>query len=452
MNNFKKFDYENIEELRQDAKKNDYFLPVSQNKGQLSKSEKIGDKSAPNGLCVNPMEGRDADGDGGPSASTFRRYRRFAAGGAGIIWVEATAVKESGKAHPRQLIINEKSVYGFSQLVEEIKRSARDYNGKKQEPLVILQLTHSGRQSAPNGTPRPKIAKHSNLFDKNYDITSEYPVLTDSQLDEIKDNFIDAAILGGNAGFDGVDVKACHGYLIHELLFSYGNDSSKYRGPFENRISFILNLVREINDKLPELLLASRLNLYDNIPYPDGWGVSRDAGIEPDLTEPISLLNQLQDIGLDLLNVAFGNPYYDPFLERPHDQPLSGDNPPKRHPLEAISMNLKITADIGDKFPNLYKVGGGISWLREYFPDVARAMKNEGWIDAIGLGRLALAKPNFANELLENGNLSGNNLCITCSSCTQMMKDGVEVGCLVRDGEMYGPVYRKGKRKRKDVS
>ncbi|MBS3787925.1 MAG: hypothetical protein V5A79_02190 [Candidatus Bipolaricaulota bacterium] len=448
MESTKTFDYKNLTELRQEIERNNYSLSLNDNIDPLGEQASIEGKTVPNSLCVNPMEGHDADTDGGPSGLTFRRYRRFAEGGAGIIWLEATAVTENGKAHPRQLHLTKESLAGFSQLNKEIKKSAKKFRPVGQEPLTVLQLTHSGRYSAPKGAPEPVITKHSDILDEKYDIAPDYPVISDADLAEIKKDFIKSAELAAEAGFDAVDIKACHGYLIHELLFSYENPSSKYRGSFENRISFLKDIVSEVSRRVPDVILASRLNIYDDIPYPDGFGIKKSSGIEPDLSEPRQLLEKLKKAGLKILNVALGNPYYDPFLERPFDSSLVGDKEPDRDPLEAISTNFELTSKIGKEFPNLFIVGGGISWLRQYFPNGAANFKSENAVDAMGAGRLALANPDFAKEILaKDGGLDEKKLCITCSSCSQMMKDGVEVGCLVRDNAVYNPVYRKGRKK-----
>ncbi|MFH1882237.1 MAG: flavin oxidoreductase/NADH oxidase, partial [Planctomycetota bacterium] len=74
--------------------------------------------SIPNSLAVHPMEGCDGDSQGRPSKLTLRRYERFASGGAGLLWVEATAVVPEGRANARQLWLNEKSKDSFRAMVE----------------------------------------------------------------------------------------------------------------------------------------------------------------------------------------------------------------------------------------------------------------------------------------------------------------------------------------------
>ncbi|GAJ09003.1 unnamed protein product, partial [marine sediment metagenome] len=66
----------------------------------LAEPVKTGRLVIPNSLAVHPMEGCDGDSQGRPSKLTLRRYERFAAGGAGLLWVEATAVVPEGRANP----------------------------------------------------------------------------------------------------------------------------------------------------------------------------------------------------------------------------------------------------------------------------------------------------------------------------------------------------------------
>ena len=131
-------------------------LPWSDATDTLKTPLCLGTKIAPNRIAYQPMEGCDGTPDGRPDALTVRRYDRFAKGGAGIVWAEAMAVLQEGRANPRQLYINEQTADDFARLVERIKTICLKENGY--EPLVIAQLTHSGRYSKPEGTPAPLIA------------------------------------------------------------------------------------------------------------------------------------------------------------------------------------------------------------------------------------------------------------------------------------------------------
>ena len=177
------------------------------------------------------MEGCDGTADGSPDELTVRRYDRFAKGGAGMIWFEATAVMKEARANPRQLYIHESNLDDFKREVERIKETSLQENGY--EPVVIMQATHSGRYSKPEGRPAPLIAYNNPIFEKENPISPER-IVSDGYIDTVKDALVKGAVLAEKAGFDGVDIKACHRYLNSELLSAY-NRPGKYGGSLENR-------------------------------------------------------------------------------------------------------------------------------------------------------------------------------------------------------------------------
>ena len=112
-------------------------LKFTQNIDILSSPIQIGTKTIANRMVCQPMEGCDGTYDGRPGELTLRKYRRLAAGGAGLIWVEAVAVQPDAKANLRQLYINQNNVDSFKYLIEEIKQTGLKVNGF--EPVVIMQ-------------------------------------------------------------------------------------------------------------------------------------------------------------------------------------------------------------------------------------------------------------------------------------------------------------------------
>ncbi len=447
MKNRNVFSYRTLAELTEDIDRKGLEITMTDNVQCLDESMRLDNKKAPNRLCVNPLEGCDGESNGSPGKLTYRRYKRFASGGAGMIWIEASAITRKGRANPRQLWINDQSAEGFKEMRKLITANATNHNSEEQQPFMVLQLTHSGRQSNPRGTPTPIITHHSELLDANNHLEPSYPIISDKEIDALQGRYVQAAQLAYDCGFDAIDIKACHGYLIHELLFSYTRANSKYGGSFENRTRFLREVVDKIKHEVPEIIVTTRLNIYDGIPYPWGWGMKSDGSLEADSSEPIRLISMLHDAGVELISMAFGNPYYNPHLERPYDRPAAGGYVPNEHPLETIARTIRLTAQIHDQAPGVHLVGTGLSWLRQFFPNVGAAMVQEGWISFLGVGRAALAYPGFANELLKSASLTPEKLCITCSSCTQMMKDGVPSGCLVHDSKVYGPIYRTGRAK-----
>ena len=95
-------------------------------------------KTAENRVLFQPMEGCDGTDDGAVDELTRRRYLRFAEGAPGIIWFEATAVCNEGRANPRQLYITEDTVDSFKTMVSEIKAKSKALHGF--EPLIIVHV------------------------------------------------------------------------------------------------------------------------------------------------------------------------------------------------------------------------------------------------------------------------------------------------------------------------
>ncbi|WP_028307018.1 hypothetical protein [Desulfitibacter alkalitolerans] len=62
-----------------------------------------------------------------------------------------------------------------------------------------------------------------------------------------------------------------------------------------------------------------------------------------------------------------------------------------------------------------------------------------------GVGRMAFAYPDFAKDLMEKGRLEKSKVCTACSKCTQIMRDGGRTGCVIRDSEVYLPIYKEGR-------
>lgn len=398
-----------------------------------------------NRFVILPMEGCDGSPtDGSPLDLTYRRYKRFAAGGAAIIWYEACAVVPEGRANPRQLWINQKSLDNIKRLCEETDKAARTYDSKH-KTIKILQLTHSGRYSKPDGFARPIIAHHSKVLDHLHNITTDYPLITDDELKKLEDDYVKAALLAEKAGFDGVDLKSCHRYLLSELLASYTRENSIYGGPFENRVRFLKNTVTKIKDAVNNIFVTTRINAYDCMEYPYGFGVDKNDHLKPDLTEIKEILKFLKSKSAPIVNITIGNPYFNPHIGRPYDIPIVGFTPPAEHPLFAIQRFFDVVKELQLSNPDISIVGAGYTWLRNYFPQVATSNIKNGYANLIGLGRMGFAYPDCVKDLTEKGNIDSQKVCVACSACTQIMRDGGKAGCVPRDGETYSEIYKKGR-------
>lgn len=440
------FQYHSLDDLRRDIREIGIDLPTTESFNVLAQKVGRGSLKLPNRLVVLPMEGCDGLPDGSPDELTVRRYRRFASGGAGLLWMEACAVVPEGRANPRQLWIHRGNVPAFSSMVYKARRAAHDIYGTGHKPALILQLTHSGRYSRPGRKPTPIIAHHSPFLDPIHGLAADYPLITDDQLERLEDDYVEAARCALEAGFDGVDVKACHRYLISELHASFTRENSRYGGPgFDDRTRFFRNIVGKICDQLPALAVTSRMNAYDAMEHPYGWGVDREDATLPDLTEPLRLVHFLKSMGAPMVNITIGNPYFNPFVNRPFDLPTAGATVPPEHPLHGVARFVHVVRQVQQAFPDLPVIGGGFTWLRQFFPHVTAAAIQNGWMSLAGAGRMAFAYPEFARDIIQKSRLDTDHVCVACSACTQIMRDGGRTGCVPRDSAIYEPIYKAGR-------
>lgn len=440
MSKHQKFNYGSIEDLIKDIKDRELGIPVSDSLEALKRPLEINGRIVPNRLAVHPMEGCDGTAEGAPDELVFRRYERFAKGGAGLQWYEATAVVREGRANPRQLYINENTAEAFKSLLDKSIEAGRERLGEDFRPYTVLQLTHSGRYSRPELKPEPIIAARNPYLDKN--IPEDYPLVTDEYLEELEDKFVEAAKLAAYAGFDAVDIKSCHRYLNSELLSAFTREG-RYGGSFENRTRFLLNIIDKIKASLGgKIDITLRMNAYDAIPYPYGWGVDREDFHKPDLSEPKKLIKILGEKGVKLINVSIGNPYYNPHVGRPFD---IGPYTPPQHPLEGVAKLLGVMKELQQSAPGMAIMATGFSWLREYAANIAAGCVEKGWLTIAGFGRQAFAYPDFAHDILKFGKLDRKKCCIACSNCSVIMRDGGKTGCVPKDGGVYLPIYKEGR-------
>ena len=391
----------------------------------IHESFQIRNHTINNRVVFQPMEGCDCNLDGSPSELTIRKYLRFAEGHGGMIWFEANGVVPEGLANPRQMRLTAENLDTFKKLVDDVRETALKSTGKV--PTLLLQLTHSGRQSV---TP---LTMYKNDV---YEAAGRGgAVATDDYLDRLPENYTISTRLAEEAGFDGIDVKACHGYLLAEAFSAYTREG-KYGGSFENRIRLYMNCFNAAKEaKKAGTLLTARLGLCDMVAKPNGFGT--DENNNPSLDESIALVRKLEAEGLDLLNITIGNPYYNPHVNRPFK--VGAYTPP-----EAAEVGLErfrnVTKTVKDACPNLPIVGSALSYYRKEMFDAADKMISDGVCDFAGFGRIILAYPHFYRDYL-NGCFEQKKLCALCSKCTVMMRKKSVSGCAVHD-EVYREIFK----------
>ncbi|GAB6099539.1 NADH:flavin oxidoreductase [Halanaerocella petrolearia] len=428
-----KFNYNSLEDLKKDITKFKLDIPVNEELDSLKESVTLNATSVlSNRLAIHPMEGSDANQDGTPSELTKRRYKRFARGGAGLIWFEAVAINDQGRANKHQLFINETTVESFSDLVQITREEAREnHSSEDSNPYLVLQLTHSGR-FGDNKT----ILFHDKYLDNITGSENDCHILSDREIERLKEDYITAAKLAKEAGFDAVDIKSCHRYLLSEMLAAHTREG-KYGGSYENRTRFLKNVIKEINKEV-DIDLSVRLNVFDAIPYPYGWATDEEGNM--DLDESRQLVRELSELGVDLFNVTASTPYLKPYMNRPYDQ---GRQQPPEHPLQGVYRLLYLTKMIQQEIKDSVVVGTGFSWLRELAPYIAAGMIEKGWAKVIGFGRQAFAYPDFAHDILFDNSLDPEKVCITCSKCAELKAAKKKCGCVIRDQEVYLPFYQE---------
>ena len=431
-----KFHYKTMEDLRSDIDAQGLNLKLAKTTRALTEPLQRGSICLSNRMAVLPVEGCDSDAIGRPGKLTRRRYRRFAAGGAAIVWFEAMAVTDSGRGNPGQLCITEETWEAYAELLNEMREAAGQAGHGK--PFMIAQLTHAGRYANPHGTRSPITPWPNSMLDAKFG-AGEIHTITDEEVDSLIEDFVQAARLAARAGFDGIDIKCCHRYLLSDFLSAYERPG-KYGGSYENRTRLLLTVVDRIHEEKLNIQITPRVNGYDALPYPFGWGADEKG--EPDLAEPKRLMADLYEQGIRLVNISCGNPYYNPHVGRPYD---FGPYIPPFTQLASTAKMLDVIRELQKSQPDLIVVSTGFSWLRNFGPHAATAGIEDGSWTVAGFGRQSLAYPEFAADIMKYGEIRPDKCCVACSNCTQIMRDGGTSGCVVRDHEIYMPILKKGR-------
>lgn len=431
----------------------------------LGRKVRVGSFTVGNSIAIHPMEGCDGTLDGRPDELTWRRYERFARGGAKLLWFEATAVRQDGRANARQLWITKDNVSDYARLLDMVRRVHGENYGNTDDLLIPLQLTHSGRYSVPHRL----IAYHNPFIDQKSATPSDQPVLSDNELERLEDDYVAASRLALDAGFQAVDVKVTHGYLLSELTGAKTREG-RYGGALENRLRFIQNVIGKVRAAFGKrLIICMRLGCFDgvpyfqdpktalgvpcaySIPYAYGFGVNPDNPLQEDLTEVKQAIAFFRDWGVELMNISMGSPYYNPHIGRPFEKPDEGNYEQPEHPLAGVDRHFRISGELQRTFPDLPMVGTGYSWLQKYAINAGAKNLAGGNIRFLGIGRGALAYPDFARDALEKGVLDEGRVCKTLTFCTFLMRQKAHplgqfpTGCPPFDKEGYGEIMKKAR-------
>jgi 2,4-dienoyl-CoA reductase-like NADH-dependent reductase (Old Yellow Enzyme family) len=464
------FLFKTLDDLRREVARLNLDITFEERLEAVKRPVQIGNRRIGNSLGIHPMEGCDGTLEGKPGELTFRRWRRFAEGGAKLIWGEATAVAPEGLANPRQLLMSEENLAEWERLLQSTRTAHRERFGRDDDLMIGIQLTHSGRYSY----RKPLIVYHHPQVDpltyadkiRGAIISKEYPPVSDDYLEKLEDACVAAAIRAAKVGFDFIDIKQCHSYLLNELLGARERNG-RYGGSFENRTRFIRNVLRKIHDEVKEnVILASRVSAFDGIPfqkdtdtgkgrpapfttpYRYGFGVNEENPTQEDLSEPLQLIRLMTGLGVKIVSVSMGSPYYNPHIVRPYERPPVDDYYAPEHPLIGVARHFRITGEIQRAFPELIVLGAGYSWLQKFFVNAGESNLRNGRVSILAVGRGAIAHPEYAVEALSLGELATPHVCIAVSFCTNLMRSKhnemgqYPVGCVPRD-RVYAAIYRE---------
>jgi NADPH2 dehydrogenase len=432
----------------------------------LAQPCQVGAVRVGNRFAIQPMEGWDATERGMPTDLVRRRWRNFGLSGAKLIWGgEAFAVCPEGRANPNQLMAVEENRRGVRELADVLLKTHAERFDTTDDLLLGLQLTHSGRFCRPFRKDRmePCIAYHHPILDEKFGVSEAHPLVSDDYIEELIERYIAAACLAADCGFQFVDVKHCHGYFGHELLSAHSRPG-RFGGSFENRTRFCREIIEGIRARVPAMMVGVRLSAFDGVPFradPDaaeggkpgpgipepydsclpydyGFGVDRQDPLLFDLSETVRFLEMLEGMGVTLVNLSCGSPYYNPHIQRPALFPPSDGYQPPEDPLVGVARQLNVVAQIKARLPNLVVVGSGYSYLQEFLPHVGQALVREDKVDFVGLGRMVLSYPELPTDVLGRGEMKRKSICRTFSDCTTAPRNGMISGCFPLD-----PFYKK---------
>lgn len=429
---------------------------------QAAPGPQVNGKRIGNRCVIHPMEGWDGTASGGATEEVRRRWTRFGQSGAKLIFGgEAMAVRADGRANPNQLLITPANQQDLAELRELAVAAHRERYGNADDLVIGFQLTHSGRFCKPHSKTQfeSRVAYRHPLLDPKFGVHSDAQVMSDDDLDRLIEDYVAAAKIARAVGADFVDIKHCHGYLLHELLSGHTRPG-KYGGSFENRTRFLRDVISAIRASGNPIDVAVRLSAFDFVPFkPDpalsqpgkpgpgvpedysaclpyrfGFGVDAQNPLAMDLTETHQFVQLCGTLGVKLLNITAGSPYYNPHIQRPAAYPPSDGYQPPEDPLVGVARQIHATREIkAHAPPHLVIIGTAYSYLQEYLPHVAQYTLRHQWTDMVGIGRMVLSYPNIFMDAIQTGTLSTKSICRTFSDCTTAPRKGIISGCYPLD-------------------
>ncbi len=393
----------------------------------LARSIRIGQKTAPNRIVYQPTESNNCDAEGSPTEHTMRKYAALARGRPGIIHIESIDVTLRTQARSNRMVILDRNMPGLEKLVAEIR-------GINAEPLIIFQLSHAGRLSDP--AMKPPLYVYAAAGPGT-------PLMTTEEVEQTREEFASAARRAWKVGADGVDFKQAHSFIGDDFLHPANTRRDRYGGSWENRTRFFRETLARMREEIPDkkFLIGSRITPYEGMP--GAFGTSGPDEIVEDLTEPVAFAKLMETQGIDFINVSAGSAAGNLEILMPTAAYPEGVY---RHFSWTRAIKQQVTIPV---------IGSGYSRLKDgddalHVQDKSKASflywaeKNirDGHTDMVGVGRQAIADPDFARKILE-GRTGEVRWCITCQECTMLLGANQRVGCPIYEKEYRALLPKK---------
>lgn len=330
---------------------------------------KIGTKELKNRITMAPTVKFYAGDDGMVTDDFVNHYRERAAHGCGLIVLEATCVAKEGRLHPKQLgLWCDEQIDGHRKIVESVHEFGT---------LIIPQIHYGGLGTHPDCGPMvsPTQVNWNNGFHE--------ALALELSIDEIKkiiEQFIEAAIRAKKAGYDGVQLHACHAYLINDFASNVNKRVDEYGGTIENKARFGCEIIKGIKNACGKDFIVS----------------ARISGADPTVDESIEIAHYYVEAGCDYLQVSCGIGEFD-------DVPY-GENAPYNK-IAALGVHMH------EHFKGIVPVST-VNGLRTV--ESVRYLFDNDLIDTVDLGCGLLADPAFAEAILGD---SSYVKCFNCPEC-----------------------------------
>ncbi|MBD8205477.1 NADH:flavin oxidoreductase/NADH oxidase [Microbacterium sp. CFBP 8790] len=248
-----------------------------------------------NRLWVSPMCQYSAV-DGVPNDWHHVHLAQFAAGGAGLVIAEATAVSPEGRISPEDAgIWTDAQAEAWAPIVAAIRARGA---------VAGVQLGHAGRKASTTspltggrGTVAPEAGGWTTLAPSAlaYDTFAEPVALDAAGIEKVVEDFADAARRAVAAGFEVVELHAAHGYLLHQFLSPLTNHrDDEYGGSFENRVRLLVRVTEAVRAAIPDVVLFVRFSATDAAE--GGWSVA----------DTVAAARLVGAVGADLIDVSSG--------------------------------------------------------------------------------------------------------------------------------------------------